>query len=235
MLFLLHSFPLYRMPTYFPPNVPKPLSPSCPSLTLLLPLPQFLSSQIPRLPRPLPQPPDCLEVPEELAVLFNFTHTVCLGTLQPLAGLHRSRKASSGSSSRGAAMEEQVSLMCEQLQLARRLHHPIALHCVQAYGHMLTALQQHGPFTAGVILHSFNGPPDMIPALISLNAFFSFSRLSASSPPHKLAHLLHQVPLDRLLLETDSPDGLPPSRRKGKEGSTGRGGGEDGKAGEGWG
>ncbi|CAI5514639.1 unnamed protein product, partial [Closterium sp. Naga37s-1] len=110
------------------------------------------------------------------------------------AGLHRSRKASSSSSSssRGAAMEEQVSVMCEQLKLALRFHRPIALHCVQAYGHMLTALQQHGPFPAGVILHSFNGPPDMISALVSLNAYFSFSRLSASSPPHKLAHLLQQ-------------------------------------------
>ncbi|CAI6012972.1 unnamed protein product [Closterium sp. NIES-65] len=227
------------------------------------------------------------------------------------AGLHRSRKASSGSSgSRGAAMEEQVEVMCAQLQLARRLHRPIALHCVQAYGNMLTALQQvrhcsksgtaarvalqqewrcsksgaaarvalqqewrcsksgaaarvalqqewhcsksgaaarvvlqqewccsksgaaarHGPFPAGVILHSFNGPSEMISALVSLNTFFSFSRLSASSPPHKLSHLLHQVPLDRLLLETDSPDGLPPARRKGGEGSTGRGGGGDGKA-----
>ncbi|CAI7897013.1 unnamed protein product [Closterium sp. NIES-54] len=152
------------------------------------------------------------------------------------AGLHRTRKASSSSSgSRGSAMEEQVEVMCQQLKLACRLHRPIALHCVQAYGHMLTALQQHGPFPAGVILHSFNGPPDMLPALVSLNAYFSFSRLSASSAPHKLAHLLHQVPLDRLLLETDSPDGLPPARHKGEEGSTGRGGGEDGKAGRGGG
>ncbi|GJP61660.1 hypothetical protein CLOP_g18811 [Closterium sp. NIES-67] len=135
------------------------------------------------------------------------------------AGLHRCKKGGSSSSNReGAPLEEQVWVMCEQLQLARRLRRPIALHCVQAHGHMLKALQQHGPFPAGVILHSFSGPPDVVSALVALNAFFSFSLLSTSSPPHKLAQLLKQVPPDRLLLETDAPDGLPAARRRRTEG-----------------
>ncbi|CAI5457927.1 unnamed protein product [Closterium sp. Yama58-4] len=110
---------------------------------------------------------------------------------------------------------------------------PSPLNLSVSFPPRLLPSSQNGPFPAGVVLHSFNGPPEMLPALTSLNAFFSFSRLSASSPPHKLAHLLRQVPLDRLLLETDSPDGLPPARRKGEGGRTGKGGGGEEKAGKG--
>ena len=36
------------------------------------------------------------------------------------------------------------------------------VHCVRAYGKVLEAVQQLGPFPAGLVLHSFAGPAEMV-------------------------------------------------------------------------
>jgi TatD DNase family protein len=38
----------------------------------------------------------------------------------------------------------------------------LQVHCVRAYGKLLEAIQQLGPFPAGLVLHSFAGPAEMV-------------------------------------------------------------------------
>lgn len=67
--------------------------------------------------------------------------------------------------------------------------------------------QSDFPLGAPVILHGFAGPVDMIPKLQALGCYFSLGTL-VTSPHAKKAHAAAvQAPLDRMLLETDSPDG----------------------------
>ena len=67
--------------------------------------------------------------------------------------------------------------------------------------------QSDFPLAAPVILHGFAGPADMIPKLRALGCYFSLGTL-VTSPHAKKAHAAaEQTPLDRMLLETDSPDG----------------------------
>lgn len=50
------------------------------------------------------------------------------------------------------------------------------VHCVQAYGRLLAVLQQLGPFSAGLVLHSWAGSPDMTHQLAAIDGvYFSVS------------------------------------------------------------
>ncbi|KAK9145577.1 hypothetical protein Sjap_005480 [Stephania japonica] len=72
-------------------------------------------------------------------------------------------------------------------------------------------MQSVGPFPHGAILHSFMGSAEMVPSLAKLGAYFSFSGFLFSMKQQKAKKMLKMVPAERILLETDSPDGLPES------------------------
>ncbi|KAK8983577.1 hypothetical protein V6N11_073981 [Hibiscus sabdariffa] len=66
-----------------------------------------------------------------------------------------------------------------------------------------------GHFPSGVILHSFNGAPEVVPQLTKLGSYFSFSGHLMPLQEDEARKIVKAVPLDRILLETDSPDALP--------------------------
>ena len=103
----------------------------------------------------------------------------------------------------------QLSVMRHQLHLAQRLHRPISLHCVSAFGPLLDSLKRVGSLPHGCLLHSYSGSPDLVLPLARAGAYFSFSARAVSMARPKLVATLRQVPPGRLLLESDAPDGLP--------------------------
>lgn len=103
----------------------------------------------------------------------------------------------------------QVEVLKQQLMLAKELQRPISVHCVRAFGELQETLKELGPFPEGVILHSFLGSAEMVQPLAKYGAFFSFSGFLTSLSTKKAKKMLQEVPLDRMLLETDAPDGLP--------------------------
>jgi len=62
----------------------------------------------------------------------------------------------------------------------------------------------------GLVLHSFGGSKEMIPALAELGAYFSFPGYFAHERKAKQREAFRAVPPDRLLIETDAPDQLLP-------------------------
>ena len=62
----------------------------------------------------------------------------------------------------------------------------------------------------GFLLHSFSGPVEMIPPLVKLGAYFSLSGYFAHARKERQRAAFRQIPRDRLLIETDAPDQLPP-------------------------
>eukprot|EP00250_Pteridium_aquilinum_P030376 c411_g1_i1 orf=228-1139(-) len=103
----------------------------------------------------------------------------------------------------------QVDVLKQQLVLAKELRRPISVHCVRAFGELQDTLKELGPFPDGVILHSFLGSAEMVHPLAKHGAFFSFSGFLTSLSTKKAKKMLQEVPLDRILLETDAPDALP--------------------------
>lgn len=104
---------------------------------------------------------------------------------------------------------DQIETFQKQLQLAKELKRPASVHCVRAFGDLLPVMKSLGPFPAGVILHSYLGSAEMVPEFAKLGAYFSFSGYLMSMKESKAKKMLKSVPADRILLETDAPDGLP--------------------------
>ncbi|CAL9776265.1 unnamed protein product [Musa acuminata subsp. burmannicoides] len=103
---------------------------------------------------------------------------------------------------------EQVDVFRQQLELAKVLEKPVSVHCLRAFGDLLEIMLSTGPFPAGVILHSYIGSAELVPGLAKLGSYFSFSGHLTSMKPEKAKKMLKSVPRDRILIETDSPDGL---------------------------
>lgn len=103
----------------------------------------------------------------------------------------------------------QVEVFQKQLQLAKELNKPASIHCVEAFDDLIQILKSWGPFPAGFLLHSYMGSHELVPELAALGAYFSISGHLMPVEESKAKKMLQSIPLDRLLLETDSPDALP--------------------------
>ncbi|XP_042458490.1 uncharacterized metal-dependent hydrolase YabD-like isoform X4 [Zingiber officinale] len=108
-----------------------------------------------------------------------------------------------------AASVGEVDVFSQQLQLAKDLKKPVSVHCVRAFGDLSEIMLRTGPFPDGVILHSYMGSAESVSGFAKLGSYFSFSGFLTSMKPQKAKKLLLSVPKDRILIETDSPDGLP--------------------------
>jgi len=93
-----------------------------------------------------------------------------------------------------------------QLALAVELDRPLTIHCVRAIGPLMDILRVAELPRRGFLLHSWNGPVELVPELARLGAYFSFS---SHHFPERKAHLREQfaaaIPRERVLVETDAP------------------------------
>lgn len=105
---------------------------------------------------------------------------------------------------------DQEAVFRGQLDLARRLHRPVMIHCLRAWGWLMDVLRSEAPLPAGMLIHAYGGPAELIAPLAKMNAWFSFAGNVFEPRRQKAREALLAVPLDRLLIETDAPDMLPP-------------------------
>jgi TatD DNase family protein len=103
---------------------------------------------------------------------------------------------------------EQEASFAAHLDLARKLNRPVAVHCVHAWGRLIEILREHP--APKIILHAFGGAPELVPELAELNCWFSFCGSVTNPNAKRVRASIVAVPEDRLLIETDSPDFLPP-------------------------
>jgi TatD DNase family protein len=59
-------------------------------------------------------------------------------------------------------------------------------------------------------VHAFGGSKDMVKSLTEMGAYFSFAANALDPRKRRCHESLLKVPIDRLLIETDSPDIPPP-------------------------
>jgi TatD DNase family protein len=111
------------------------------------------------------------------------------------------------------AQQEEVFVW--QLRLAADREIPVSIHCLQAWGPLLSILQREPRPRRGFLLHSYGGSREMIPNLAKLGAYFSLPGYFAHERKGRQRDTFRHVPLDRLLIETDAPDQLPPDQRNG--------------------
>ena len=107
------------------------------------------------------------------------------------------------------AGQEEVFLA--QLELASARNLPLTIHCLQAWGRLFDLLRAHPRPERGFLLHSFCGPREMVAPLAKLGAYFSFPGYFLHDRKTRQRETFRHIPAERLLIETDAPDQLPPA------------------------
>ncbi len=104
-----------------------------------------------------------------------------------------------------ATLCRQESLLQAQLSLAEKLNKPVTLHTKGAEQLVLDILQKYR--IPGILIHWYDGPPDLIPGYLELNCYFTISPVFINNAEYR--RLISRIPSDRLLPETDNPSTWP--------------------------
>jgi TatD DNase family protein len=107
------------------------------------------------------------------------------------------------------SLEIQRPVFTAQLRLARELDRPVTIHCLKAWGALFECFEAAPP-PSRFLMHSFGGSIETARRLIPLGAYFSFSGYFLQPRKSAIPGVFKQLPTDRILLETDAPDMLPP-------------------------
>lgn len=110
-----------------------------------------------------------------------------------------------------APLPEQEQVFLWQLALATERNLPVSIHCLRAWGRLVELLKTHPRPARGFLLHSYGGPVELVPPLAALGGYFGFPGYFAHERKARQRETFRQVPRERLLIETDAPDQLPPS------------------------
>jgi len=109
-------------------------------------------------------------------------------------------------------LPDQEAAFLPQWRAAVRRNLPVTIHCLKAWGRLLEMLEAEARPACGFLLHSYGGPAEMIGNFAKLGAYFSISGHFAHERKARQREAFKLIPLDRLLIETDAPDMLPPER-----------------------
>lgn len=104
-----------------------------------------------------------------------------------------------------------------QIALARELDLPVVIHTRDADDDTAAILAQEmgwGRFRA--VLHCFTGSRELAEAALGLGLFISFSGVVTFKKSEGLRAIARDVPLDRILVETDAPYLAPAPHRGGR-------------------
>jgi TatD DNase family protein len=116
-------------------------------------------------------------------------------------------------------MEWQRQRFRTHIQAARRCGKPLVIHTRSASADTLAILKEEGedgsPGCAGGVFHCFTETAEVARAALDLGFYISFSGILTFKSAAELREVAAFVPLDRLLIETDSPY-LAPAPHRGK-------------------
>lgn len=105
-------------------------------------------------------------------------------------------------------VQEEVFL--PQLALAAELNRPATIHCLRAWGALNEVLRAHPLPKCGFLIHAYGGPQEMVAGFAKLGGYFSFNAYFLHERKARQREVFRQIPIDRLLVETDAPDMRPP-------------------------
>lgn len=101
----------------------------------------------------------------------------------------------------------QEDFFARHMALARRLGKPFVIHCREAEADVVRMLRaeydRHGPVRA--VMHSFSGDRATALACLEMGLYVSFAGMLTYKTAQALRDVARDVPLDRLLVETDCP------------------------------
>ena len=108
--------------------------------------------------------------------------------------------------------DEQKKFFKAQIELAKKLDMPIIVHDRDAHGDTLDILKETKP--KGVV-HCFSGSKEMAREIIKLGMYIGLNGVVTFNNARKSLEVAKEIPIERLVLETDCPY-LAPTPMRGK-------------------
>lgn len=107
-------------------------------------------------------------------------------------------------------LEVQENAFRFQLELAVRYNRPLSIHVLKAWGWLIEVLENSPLPERGFMLHGFGGSREIADRLTKMGAYFSFAGYFLQERKHAVQQAFQNIPIDRILIETDAPDMLAP-------------------------
>jgi TatD DNase family protein len=102
------------------------------------------------------------------------------------------------------------------IELGKRVKKPLIIHCREAAADTLAILRQEQAQDVGGVFHCFTDTLETAKAAVELGFYISFSGIVTFQNAKALQDIVRQLPLDRILIETDAPY-LAPTPYRGKQ------------------
>jgi len=93
----------------------------------------------------------------------------------------------------------------QQIALAKKIKKPIIIHNRDAHADIIKILKEEGAAEVGGIMHCFSGSWEIAKQCLDMNFYISFGGPVTFKNAKVPKEVLKNVPLDRLLIETDCP------------------------------
>lgn len=141
---------------------------------------------------------------------FLSSHSeLLLEQLESSLGQHRDRIVAVGEIGLDAAIDipakSQEQMFLAQLSMAKALGLPVIVHHRKTH-HRIIGLLKQAKFTNGGVVHAFSGSTDVANAYVDMGFCLGVGGTITYERARKTRSALANVPLEALVLETDSPD-----------------------------
>lgn len=113
----------------------------------------------------------------------------------------------------------QKKWFARQIELAKELNLPIIVHDREAHADTMDILRSVGAADCGGVLHCFSGSKQMARDVLDLGMYIAFGGSLTFKNARKTVEVAEYVPLENILIETDSPY-LAPVPMRGKRNSS---------------
>ena len=112
--------------------------------------------------------------------------------------------------------ESQISSFLEHIEASIELSVPLIIHSRNAEKETYKILSKYKNNKLKILMHCFTGSLDFAKKLLNLNAYFSASGIITFKKSQDLQTTFKEIPIEKLLVETDSPF-LAPDPLRGKK------------------
>ena len=102
-------------------------------------------------------------------------------------------------------LEWQRARFINHIRAARECRKPLIIHTRAAAEDTIRIMQEEGAGVAGGVMHCFTETWEVAQAALDMGFYISFSGIVTFKNAKSLKEVAQKVPLDRMLIETDSP------------------------------
>lgn len=99
--------------------------------------------------------------------------------------------------------EIQIKTLKAQYDMARTLELPVILHDREAHEDILNVAKEYKDVVS--VFHSYSGSVEMAREIIAIGGYIGISGVVTFKNARKLPEVVKEIPLDRMLIETDAP------------------------------